>query len=677
VSARLTHLEIEGFRGFAERQSIDLDADAIVVRGDNGAGKTSVVDALLWVFVGELAHLAERVRGLRRTEDVVKNRFNPYGARVALTLGVDGVEYIVTRSGDQKNTHLQLQAGDGDLLDGAVAEARLSALFGIASPAELRLAVGTWGLLRQDAIRAALDAAGGALHERLSGLIGLERVSAFATAATRASDALIRERTAARTTYGRTQQRHTDALKRLEAARQAAGSPDDIARLVRNGLATIEDQLPEDVALVVPSAPDVEAVKALGIALATTLHALEQLQTRQRTLRAHSDDPEQLAARAEDAVAAAQAAAEESTARAPALVQLASAAMGLLGSRCPVCEQPIDPDSVREHLQEVLEHSKTLTAQAQASQDRLVRAQAELAQARRALEERRTALDEVARAHGHATEAIAEGASHVRIDVIDLDPLAVDRLVDGLGAPVGSLRDLYRTVNEASGAHVARAADEVEDAAVEVEAAKNQVSNLEDRCAKAKQLEHAAHEAARRILEHALAELQPIFAEVFERLAPNPAFTELLARQDVLRNRNQIVPMVRDPQRGIEANPLLVFSEGQLNVVALSYFLGMALNARDAALPFLVLDDPLQALDVMAILGFSDLCRHIRDHRQLIVTTHDRRFADVLVRKLSPRDTNQTLVVHDFHGWEPNGPLIETSRPAPQPVMRVLHGRAS
>jgi energy-coupling factor transporter ATP-binding protein EcfA2 len=106
-------------------------------------------------------------------------------------------------------------------------------------------------------------------------------------------------------------------------------------------------------------------------------------------------------------------------------------------------------------------------------------------------------------------------------------------------------------------------------------------------------------------------------------------------------NKNQVVPVVRDVERGIDANPTVVFSEGQLNVVALSYFLGMAMNAREAALPFLILDDPLQALDVIAILGFSDLARRIREHRRLIVTTHDRRFADVLARKLSPRDTGE------------------------------------
>jgi len=61
VSARLLRVELEGFRGFAEYQAVDLDADAIIVRGDNGTGKTSLVDGLLWLFTGELAHLTDRL----------------------------------------------------------------------------------------------------------------------------------------------------------------------------------------------------------------------------------------------------------------------------------------------------------------------------------------------------------------------------------------------------------------------------------------------------------------------------------------------------------------------------------------------------------------------------------------------------------------------------------------
>ena len=55
----------------------------------------------------------------------------------------------------------------------------------------------------------------------------------------------------------------------------------------------------------------------------------------------------------------------------------------------------------------------------------------------------------------------------------------------------------------------------------------------------------------------------------------------------------------------------------------------------------MILDDPMQAMDVLSVLGFADLCRRIRSERQLIITTHDRRFADLLSRKLAPRGDGQ------------------------------------
>src|SRR4051812_4097779 len=127
-----------------------------------------------------------------------------------------------------------------------------------------------------------------------------------------------------------------------------------------------------------------------------------------------------------------------------------------------------------------------------------------------------------------------------------------------------------------------------------------------------------------------------------------------------LLRKNQVVPEVYDPERRVAANPLTVYSEGQLNVVALSYFLGLALNARDGALPFVVLDDPLQAMDAVGVLGFADLCRRVREQRQLIVTTHDRRFADVLARKLAPREGGVTTIIHEFEGWTREGPALRS-----------------
>ena len=116
--------------------------------------------------------------------------------------------------------------------------------------------------------------------------------------------------------------------------------------------------------------------------------------------------------------------------------------------------------------------------------------------------------------------------------------------------------------------------------------------------------------------------------------------------------------MARDEMADRDVNPALVFSSSQANIAALSIFLALSLGAGDAALPFVRLDDPRQSLDDVNVLGFADLCRMLRDERQLILSTHDRRFASVLERKLAPREPGQRTKAIQFAGWDHRGPRI-------------------
>ncbi|MGH9896987.1 MAG: AAA family ATPase, partial [bacterium] len=50
-------LELSGFRGFPQRHTLDLDADAVVVVGANGHGKTSLFDGILWALSGRIPRL--------------------------------------------------------------------------------------------------------------------------------------------------------------------------------------------------------------------------------------------------------------------------------------------------------------------------------------------------------------------------------------------------------------------------------------------------------------------------------------------------------------------------------------------------------------------------------------------------------------------------------------------
>jgi len=74
------------------------------------------------------------------------------------------------------------------------------------------------------------------------------------------------------------------------------------------------------------------------------------------------------------------------------------------------------------------------------------------------------------------------------------------------------------------------------------------------------------------------------------------------------------------------------------------------------------MDDPLQALDDVNVLGFSDLARHLRRQRQVVIATHEERFARVLERKLMGRRGGEDLLIHRFRGWNRTGPQIETRR---------------
>lgn len=665
--ARLETIEVEAFRGFADNQLLDLGADVVLIRGDNGAGKTSLIDALIWLFCGELQHLAERVKGLRRTEDVVVNRYAGPPARVRLRLSIDGHSMDFERIGTADRNELRPLGQTSYKGDEAIALARA---LGHAGPLDLANAVRTWGVLRQDAVRAALES-GGALHERLSGVVGLDRVTQFAASATAASKSLIRERTRLRKVRDELKARHEAAQQHLGRVREEAQVQPDPQHLLETAFRAFARTLPQGIAVTVDAPLSLDDLNRLSGEVSGATESAHLT----AELFAANQAAEQAASvsvrDAEQELAAAKQLAEEFAQTSTPTEQLAASALDLLGDRCPVCGQAIDEQAVRERLLRVLGDLKEAATAAANARDAAARAEARLADAR-IVEERRSQAASAARESVRTLGDAIAHSSFLKVDSAWLNP---DRIGDLLAALTQIAADLRRVIREAgrtSGGVLARAIEDVHAHELELAKVTQDLEEIEARCQRASALDKAAHKAAETIVRNALSKLEPSFAEVFYRLAPHPTFTELRARQDIYYGKNQVVPEVYDPERRISANPLVVYSEGQLNVVALSYFLGLALNAREGALPFMALDDPLQEMDVLSVLGFADLCRRIRDDRQLILTTHDRRFADVLTRKLAPRDSRTRTIVHDFEAWTREGPVVESREPPMAEVIPLL-----
>jgi wobble nucleotide-excising tRNase len=118
-----------------------------------------------------------------------------------------------------------------------------------------------------------------------------------------------------------------------------------------------------------------------------------------------------------------------------------------------------------------------------------------------------------------------------------------------------------------------------------------------------------------------------------------------------------------DPSAQLSSEmPEVILSSSQLNALAVSVFLSLNLGVSTLPLQAAILDDPLQSLDDINLLGVVDLLRRTRDSRQLFVSTHDSRFGDLLAKKLRPVSDAQRTRVIEFEGWTRQGPTIVDQR---------------
>ena len=140
-----------------------------------------------------------------------------------------------------------------------------------------------------------------------------------------------------------------------------------------------------------------------------------------------------------------------------------------------------------------------------------------------------------------------------------------------------------------------------------------------------------------------------------------------------MRKRGTLQAVVEDDESGhTKVDPAVVLSSSQLNVLAVVTFLAMNLSATALPLDVAALDDPLQSLDNINLLGLADLLRRSRRHRQLIISTHDDRLAGLLERKLRPVGDGQRTLVIRLDAWEPAGPsVVVRDIPADSPAPRL------
>jgi len=673
-------LRVEAFRGFRDAREFPLAGSAVIAAGANGTGKTSFFDAIQWLLLGSLKRL-ESLRA-KPTDEYIVNQYRLGGpASVEAELMLGGRQVRLRRSGTARSSLLEWQEGE-HVLRGEDAERELDQALTPAPTISLETAMLTAGLLQQDVMRSVLEAKANERFEVLNRLLGLDSLERFDHAvrdwvkgandglqAARSEEEALRQQrqrleaqlatldaeVQSRPTAENAQSDFAAVLAGKDAVAVSAGSaPADIAADLRVAQAVLRRTVAE-----------LEAIRLerVGLPEAPPNDLGEhELQLAELEERVKTRQAEVVAARR-----AAAAAGERST----ELARLAAVAIPLLSDACPVCEQPIRPNEIAAALQLRAGDTADVVALEQAA-DRATQVERETIEARDALQAR-------------LTERRRDAASRSKLERRDQEALA--DLVSALGGlkvttialpvlPVDSteLRPLQRAVDDieqaaqrlvaatdvrAEGQEAARLRAEITSIESAEEARRERTTELARRQIEAKNLQDATVNASVAVGRRRVETLQPLVADIYNRLDPHPSFTDLDIEHDIYRRRGTMTAVARDPLTGSSGNPILIFSSSQANIAALSYFLALGWTAGESGVPFVLLDDPLQSMDDVNVLGFADLCRFLRGRRQLFLSTHERRFALLLSRKLAPRSAEDTTIILNFRGWDRSGPQVD------------------
>ena len=708
---RVRRISIDGFRGVGGRLELDLDRDAVIIVGSNGLGKTTILDALMWGLGGTIPRLGSE------DENIVSLYSRSGEAMVTVDLvTASGEVSSVTRRFDGKRQHLSFAVGRSTF-DGDQARAELiratwpAAMSADDSERALTDAVTRSVYLEQDRIRDFIDSADDERFRAFSALIGAGRITDLQAQLDRSRRAWSRATNVINAEVedlADEVERYRARLSGLRATAISGGGRLDQAR------AWLRRTLPAS------SEADQLAETTVRTTIEKVLRDVEERRRRtglrKRRLAGISElvaslppavDPSELRdlaekeAAARQRVEAAQADYEklkEEVARERAreerarneheeLASLARLALRHLEGECPVCGQDHDAAATRSRLLGFV----ALAGRPLVPDDldvQLKEALSLIESADRDALAAGVALRESARRDAERRPIVTEielGFAELELHPVTLDeiPLALDRELAQLEERDSSDEGLATEGNDlvssfGSRGQLARQAEieqSIQHAESELTVKSEDARRREATTELAASIQDALRDASAQILQSEVATVEPIIQRIFQTAGPHPSLRRFRFDLSFFGGRGRIETHLTDGVEGVRTrHPEWHLSSSQLNVLAVAIFLGLNLGLPRLPLDAAVLDDPLQSLDDVNLLGLLDLLRRTKEHRQLIITTHDRGFAGLLRRKLRPAGDASTCRLVKLTGWRRDGPLVETEEILSD--KQVLHFRA-
>jgi len=699
-------LDIEYFRGFNTAIPIPLDASAVVVSGANGRGKTSLFDAIQWLILGDI----ERLQELRyRKEEYIVNRYAPPGskARVMAKLRLDSNDNFITvvRTGDSSDSILEIEQ-NGDTIVGESAQEWLREKLGKSKLDEesFHKEFLNAGLLQQDVVRRFLSSSPADRHQILAGMLGISTITDFISKLDESAKLIngwVNELKASQKqiqdSISKVEQQIAEGRARIESAPEPRESVTKLKKTTGEYgleflLAPYSENLETNIDSFLSRLRECRQLvtKLTEQSEATRVHlqkkpseSLQELRERTTNLENQIKSERSALQNSESTEARSFEILRETRTKADNLRQLAVNALPLLTEQCPVCEQQIDKDKVRKRLESVASQMPELLKAEQdykQIQDNIQKQKRKLSQLEdeyrnsrdtmAAIEEWQIHLDSL---YGELM-IVKDGLENIGFVIPATNLTEVNDWLPQLKNWTSEYSNKLSTLETLAGS-VAAAQSIVKESA-QIKRLTQELEHLQNQKAdKSKTLDKVTRVLTERrlivetakereidVVEEIFNELEPVVQDLFSRLAPHPTFRQLTFSHEVYYRKGSSIPKAIDPLWNLEVNPSITFSSAQANVAAICYFLALAFSSSTTDFGFVLLDDPLQSMDDVNVLGFSDLCRFLRREKQLIIATHEERLSSLLVRKLISRDAPLHTLELNFRSWDSSGPVIKESR---------------
>lgn len=603
LNVQALRLEVQNLRG-VRRINLPLDARNLVLAGENGSGKSSLVDALEYLFAGKIERLCR--------QDVKERESLPFlgceGVEVALTCKVEGAESVF-RAG-----YPYVEPGKG-----------------LAKTAQAwwKQVQARPPILRRAQILKFIEDKGADRYKQVSTLIGLDEVDTISTAWH-----------SLKLDYQRQLKNSQQVVARKEQEAASLGILDRAKKLTLAGVNQRLDKLGLAPVMDVSEIPFRLASLGEDNAEATIAHQQSELSHRQVQLQSllskitllnerysafYGACAEVMGARAmlKELLFHDLLAQSDRVLRADAGIEV-----------CPVCQQPINRDYVLATLNQRMTDLAKIQqkkAQVQTHQHELSNilgdVLAGIAHVKPSVPEYLNALSEILVA---IRALLQSGFESAFASLPDASPDPIADLQDDLQRVELELCALQPLEVHQSRIETAIFLQNVVQVWSEVIAARQQLSQTQKALSCLEMMEAALLEARKQRVDAVHAEIASTINDYYERLHPAEGYGEI----DLPPERGGKGVGLRTKFHSIgNTHPLGFYSEGHLDSLGIAIFLAYVRHFNSNA-GVLVLDDVMTTIDrnhrqKLAIL----LAEEFTDF-QLILTTHDRFWAEQLLRTM-------------------------------------------